>query len=85
MRIALTGAGGLVGRFLLRAFQAEGHQVETLPGWRSDISGAREFADLPATCQSYVRFLEEHAGCRVSAIGVGPDRDATLVLHDLLP
>lgn len=34
MRIALTGASGLVGRFLLRAFQAEGHEVETLPGWR---------------------------------------------------
>lgn len=34
MRIAFTGASGLVGRFLLRAFQAEGHEVETLPGWR---------------------------------------------------
>ena len=34
MRIALTGASGLVGRFLLCAFRAEGHQVETLPGWR---------------------------------------------------
>lgn len=34
MRIALTGASGLVGRFLLGAFRAEGHEVETLPGWR---------------------------------------------------
>lgn len=34
MRIALTGASGLVGRFLLCAFRAEGHEVETLPGWR---------------------------------------------------
>lgn len=34
MRIALSGASGLVGRFLLRAFRAEGHQVEALPGWR---------------------------------------------------
>jgi adenylosuccinate synthase len=58
---------------------------EMLPGWRSDISGAREFADLPASCRAYVRFLEEQAGCRVSAIGVGPDRDATVVLNDLLP
>jgi adenylosuccinate synthase len=58
---------------------------ETLPGWRTDISGAREFDDLPANCRAYVRFLAEQAGCRVSAIGVGPDRDATVVLHDLLP
>lgn len=34
MRIALSGASGLVGRFLSRAFRAEGHEVETLPGWR---------------------------------------------------
>jgi adenylosuccinate synthase len=58
---------------------------EVLPGWGSDISGARQLSDLPANCRAYVRFLEEQAGCRISAIGVGPDRDATLVLHDLLP
>ena len=58
---------------------------ETLPGWHEDISGARELADLPPNCRAYVRFLEEQAGCRVSAIGVGPDRDETLVVHDLLP
>lgn len=34
MRIAVTGASGRVGRFLTRAFRADGHQVETLPGWR---------------------------------------------------
>ena len=57
---------------------------EVLPGWGTDISDVREFADLPANCRTYVRFLEEQSGCRVSAIGVGPDRDATLVLNDLL-
>ena len=34
MRVAITGASGLVGRFLTRALAAAGHQVETLPGWR---------------------------------------------------
>jgi hypothetical protein len=24
------------------------------------------------------------AGARISAVGVGPDRDATVVLHDLI-
>ncbi len=57
---------------------------EMLPGWNTDISDVRAFDELPANCRSYVRFLEEQAGCRVSAIGVGPDRDATLVLNDLL-
>lgn len=57
---------------------------EYLPGWSEDISTARTFADLPANAQSYVRFLEDAAGTRISAIGVGPDRNATIVEHDLI-
>ena len=57
---------------------------EMLPGWQTDISGAHEFGDLPKNAQSYVRFLEEISLCRVSAIGVGQDRNATISLHDLI-
>ncbi|MCU1437483.1 MAG: adenylosuccinate synthase [Naasia sp.] len=57
---------------------------EELPGWSEDISGAREFSDLPKTAQDYVLALEELSGSRISAIGVGPDRDAIVVRHDLL-
>ncbi len=53
-------------------------------GWSEDITGVREFADLPAAAQRYVLALEELSGCRVSAIGVGPGREATVVRHDLL-
>ena len=53
-------------------------------GWTEDITGAREFADLPPAAQRYVLALEELSGCRVSAIGVGPGREATVVRHDLL-
>jgi len=28
--------------------------------------------------------LEELSGCRISAIGVGPDRDQTIVVRDLI-
>ncbi|WP_134680955.1 NAD-dependent epimerase/dehydratase family protein [Paracoccus ravus] len=34
MRIALTGASGLVGRWIARAALAAGHEVDPLPGWR---------------------------------------------------
>lgn len=34
MKIALTGASGLVGRWIHRAAQQAGHDVDTLPGWR---------------------------------------------------
>jgi adenylosuccinate synthase len=57
---------------------------EEFPGWTEDISGAREFADLPANAQSYVRELEAMSGARFSAIGVGPGRDEIVQLHDLL-
>lgn len=55
-----------------------------LEGWQEDISGAREFSDLPPAAQRYVLALEEMAGTRISAIGVGPDRSQTIVRHDLL-
>ena len=57
---------------------------EMLPGWSEDISGARTFDDLPKNAQDYVRFLEKVSGTRISAIGVGQDRDATISIHDLL-
>jgi adenylosuccinate synthase len=52
---------------------------ETLPGWREDISKARSFAELPATAQAYVKFIEDAAGVSVKWIGVGPQREATIV------
>ncbi|MFA4840462.1 MAG: adenylosuccinate synthase [Agrococcus sp.] len=57
---------------------------EELPGWTEDISGARELSDLPANAQAYVRFLEDCSGSRISAIGVGADREAIIQLHDLI-
>jgi adenylosuccinate synthase len=57
---------------------------EYLDGWSEDITQARTFEDLPKTAQQYVLALEEMSGCRVSLIGVGRDRDATIVRHDLL-
>jgi adenylosuccinate synthase len=57
---------------------------EYLPGWFEDISHCRTFDELPANAQSYVRHLEEISGARISSIGVGPGRDQTIVLHDIL-
>ena len=51
---------------------------ETLPGWKCDISGVRNFYQLPREAKDYVDFLEQLAGVRVSIITVGPDRDQTI-------
>ncbi len=57
---------------------------EVLPGWTQDCSQARTMDELPPNARSYVQFLEEVSGTRISAIGVGQDRMATITRHDLL-
>ncbi len=57
---------------------------EYLPGWRTDICGARELDDLPANARAYVKFLEDVSGAPISAIGVGADRAATISVRDLI-
>jgi adenylosuccinate synthase len=57
---------------------------EEFPGWTEDITGVREFADLPKNAQDYVLAVEAMSGSRISAIGVGPARDAIVVRHDLI-
>ncbi len=57
---------------------------EELPGWSEDISGCRAFEELPENAQRYVLRVEELVGARVSAIGVGPGRDAIIQRHSLL-
>ncbi len=52
---------------------------EYLPGWKEDISKARTVSDLPKNAQDYVKYLEEISGAPISAIGVGPGRDETIV------
>jgi adenylosuccinate synthase len=57
---------------------------EYLDGWSEDITGARELDDLPKAAQRYLARLEEISGTRISAVGVGPGREATVSIHDLL-
>ena len=56
---------------------------EEFPGWSQDITGVRRFEDLPTNARDYVLALEEMVGGRISAIGVGPDREATVMRHQL--
>ena len=57
---------------------------EYLPGWKEDISKARSLEDLPANARSYVQYLEDISGAPMSAIGVGPGRDETIAVRDLV-
>ena len=57
---------------------------EELPGWSEDISRCRTFEELPVNAQRYIERLEELVGARISTVGVGPGREATIERHSLL-
>ena len=72
----------------LPASQSDFHHAkpiyEYLPGWKENVSKARSVADLPKNAQEYVKFLEKISGAPMSAIGVGPGRNETIVVRDLI-
>jgi adenylosuccinate synthase len=57
---------------------------ETFPGWTEDISSARTLDDLPRAARDYVDALEKMIKAPISAIGVGPGRDETIAIRDLV-
>lgn len=52
---------------------------ETVPGWKRDISGVRNWEDLPKEAKKYVERIEELSGVYCRWIGVGPGRDAMVL------
>jgi adenylosuccinate synthase len=72
----------------LPASQTDFHHAkpiyEYLPGWSENISKAKSVNDLPKNAKAYVEFLEKVSGAPISAIGVGPGRNETIVVRDLI-
>lgn len=53
-------------------------KYETLPGWKKDTTGAREFSELPENAQNFVKFVENHLGTHVKYISIGEKRDQVI-------
>ena len=47
----------------------------TLPGWKCDIRGCKNYADLPAEAKAYVDFIEEKIGVPIRMVSTGPRRE----------
>lgn len=47
----------------------------TLPGWKRDIRGIKNYKDLPKECQDYVEFIEKELQIPVTMVSNGPGRD----------
>ena len=57
---------------------------EYLDGWKEDISNCNKCEELPINAQKYVKYLEQISGAPMSAIGVGPGRDQTIVVKEFI-
>ena len=51
---------------------------ESHSGWLTDLTGLKEYSDLPENARNYLARLEELIGCPISIVSVGPDREQTI-------
>ena len=57
---------------------------EEFDGWMTDISAIRYYEDLPENAKKYLERLSQVAGVELGIVSVGPNREQTIVLHELL-
>ena len=46
-----------------------------LPGWKTDIRGIKNYADLPENCRKYIEFVEKEIEVPITMVSNGPSRD----------
>lgn len=53
--------------------------IEYFDGWKCDISGVRNWDDLPKAARDYVSYIEEQIGCPIKYVSVGAERDSIII------
>ncbi len=53
--------------------------IEYMDGWKCDISGVRNWEDLPEAARKYVEFIEQNIDCHIGYVSVGPERDSIII------
>ena len=49
--------------------------LKTLPGWKCDIRGIKNYEELPENCRKYIEFIEEEIGYPITMVSNGPGRN----------
>ncbi len=49
--------------------------LETLPGWKTDITSLKKYDNLPEKMREYVQFVNKYLGVKIAYISNGPGRD----------
>lgn len=52
---------------------------QEMPGWQETIAECRSYDELPQAAKDYLARIQELTGARVSYVGVGPDREQTII------
>ena len=53
--------------------------IETVKGWKKDISGVRSWEELPEEAKAYVQMIERAIRCPIRWISVGPERESIIL------
>ena len=53
--------------------------IETVRGWKKDISGVRIWEELPEEAKAYVQMIERAIRCPIRWISVGPERESIIL------
>jgi len=53
--------------------------IETVKGWKKDISGVRTWEDLPEEAKAYVQMIEKAIRCPIKWVSVGPERESIIL------
>lgn len=53
---------------------------EEFEGWKEDISNIKKYEDLPKNAKLYLLRIEELVGVKIKLIGVGKEREQTIVV-----
>ena len=48
---------------------------EKLPGWKCEIRGIKNYADLPENCRRYIEFIEKEIETPITMVSNGPARE----------
>ncbi len=57
---------------------------EELPGWKEDVSGCRNYDELPGNARKYIERIEEMLGIPVVMVSVGQERDQIIIRRDII-
>ncbi|MEO8719633.1 MAG: adenylosuccinate synthase [Ginsengibacter sp.] len=64
-------------------FQMEGENIEPVykdfPGWKTDITGIKDFKNLPSQMDTYIDYINLNLGIPVKYISNGPGTDQLIV------